>query len=149
MLSIYDTQLHPDTLPAAAFAELKNAVDGLRSQYETLFSWYDGPLIQAMRDGDYILIDEISLAEDSVLERLNSVLEPARTLVLAEKGGVAVEELVAHANFRIIATMNPGGDFGKKELSPAMRYGTAPSALSACMGFQLCSAHWYGADCSC
>lgn len=41
--------------------------------------------------------------------------------VLAEKGGASVEELVAHPNFRLLATMNPGGDFGKKELSPALR----------------------------
>lgn len=27
------------------------------------------------------------MAEDAVLERLNSVLEPGRTLTLAEKGG--------------------------------------------------------------
>jgi len=31
-----------------------------------------------MKRGDLFLIDEISLAEDSVLERLNSVLEPHR-----------------------------------------------------------------------
>lgn len=47
--------------------------------------WYDGPLVQAIKDGDYFLIDEISLADDAVLERLNSVLEPHRLLVLAEK----------------------------------------------------------------
>jgi len=28
---------------------------------------------------------------------------------------------VAHPNFILMATMNPGGDFGKKELSPALR----------------------------
>lgn len=49
-----------------------------------------------------------------------SVLEPSRTLTLAEKSSTIVEEVVAHPNFRIIATMNPGGDFGKKELSPAL-----------------------------
>lgn len=32
-----------------------------------------------------------------------------------------LEELVAHPNFLLMATMNPGGDFGKKELSPALR----------------------------
>ena len=37
--------------------------------------------MQAMRDGDMFLIDEISLADDSVLERINSVLEPERKLV--------------------------------------------------------------------
>ena len=71
-----------------------------------------------MRNGDLLLIDEISLADDSVLERLNSVLEPSRTLTIAEKGG---EVIVAHPEFRVLATMNPGGDFGKKELSPALR----------------------------
>jgi hypothetical protein len=35
------------------------------------FTWVDGPLVTAMRRGDMILIDEINLAEDAVLERLN------------------------------------------------------------------------------
>lgn len=29
--------------------------------------------------------------------------------------------ITAHAQFHFIGTMNPGGDFGKKELSPALR----------------------------
>ena len=63
----------------------------------------------------------MSLAEDAVLERLNSVLEPSRTLVLAERGGALAEQVVAHPSFRVLATMNPGGDYGKRELSPALR----------------------------
>ncbi|XP_029647301.1 midasin-like [Octopus sinensis] len=91
-----------------------------------LFEWVDGPLVQAMQTSSPFLVDEISLAEDSVLERLNSVLEPERTLLLSEKGsGDAVENKVplitAKEDFRVLATMNPGGDFGKKELSPALR----------------------------
>ena len=39
--------------------------------YRSPFEWIDGPLVQAMRQGDIILIDEINLAEDAVLERLN------------------------------------------------------------------------------
>jgi MoxR-like ATPase len=85
-----------------------------------LFEWVDGPLVQSMREGDVFLVDEISLAEDSVLERLNSVLEPSRTLLLAERAGHG-ESIVAHENFAVLGTMNPGGDFGKKELSPALR----------------------------
>jgi hypothetical protein len=38
------------------------------------FMWVDGPLITAMRRGDMILIDEINLAEDAVLERLNRLV---------------------------------------------------------------------------
>ncbi|CAG9814425.1 unnamed protein product [Phaedon cochleariae] len=79
-----------------------------------------------MVQGHIFLADEISLADDSVLERLNSLLEPERTLLLAEKGidlnnRANSELIVAHPNFFFIGTMNPGGDFGKKELSPALR----------------------------
>ena len=91
------------------------------AEFSAMFLWYDGPLVRTMKRGQAFLVDEISLAEDAVLERLNSVLEPSRLLVLAEKGGREIEELLAHPDFRMIATMNPGGDFGKKELSPALR----------------------------
>lgn len=87
---------------------------------KALFEWSDGSLVQAMKSGDFFLLDEISLADDSVLERLNSVLEPERTLLLAEKG-VNTELIRASEGFQFFATMNPGGDFGKKELSPALR----------------------------
>jgi len=93
----------------------------LRKRWQAIFIWQDGPLVQAMKNGDLFLIDEISLADDSVLERLNSVLEPERKLSLAEKGGSELEKISAHPNFFILATMNPGGDYGKKELSPALR----------------------------
>ncbi|XP_036895348.1 midasin isoform X2 [Sturnira hondurensis] len=91
-----------------------------------LFEWRDGPLVLAMKEDSFFLLDEISLADDSVLERLNSVLEVEKSLVLAEKGSLEdkdneVELLTAGKKFRILATMNPGGDFGKKELSPALR----------------------------
>ncbi|CAG9805676.1 unnamed protein product [Chironomus riparius] len=96
-----------------------------------LFEWSDGPLIFSMIEGSYFLADEISLAEDSVLERLNCVLEPERKILLAEKGGVNENVLKKTENsefvikasdgFQFFATMNPGGDFGKKELSPALR----------------------------
>ncbi|KAM8954164.1 midasin [Pelodytes ibericus] len=90
-----------------------------------LFEWQDGPLVLAMKEDGFFLMDEISLADDSVLERLNSVLEVEKTLVLAEKGSgedqSEVELLTAGKKFQILATMNPGGDFGKKELSPALR----------------------------
>lgn len=85
-----------------------------------LFAWNDGPLVTAMKTGNYFLLDEISLADDSVLERLNSVLEPERSLLLAEKGSHDAHVIAAN-DFKFFATMNPGGDYGKKELSPALR----------------------------
>ena len=86
----------------------------LSPQGDKLFEWVDGPLISAMKNGDMILLDEISLADDSVLERLNSVLETERQITLAESSESLT--LTAHEQFRIVATMNPGGDYGKKEV---------------------------------
>mmetsp|Transcript_2552 Transcript_2552/g.9614 ORF Transcript_2552/g.9614 Transcript_2552/m.9614 type:complete len:5361 (-) Transcript_2552:2473-18555(-) len=100
---------------------LQATIAVLFKEWKSLFKWYDGPLVDAMKKGDMFLIDEISLAEDAVLERLNSVLEPDRTLSLPEKGNEVLEEIVAGEKFLVMATMNPGGDFGKKELSPALR----------------------------
>lgn len=89
---------------------------------DRLFEWVDGPLVLSLLGGHYFLADEISLADDSVLERLNSVLEPERSLLLSEKAGSGEPEVIKAADrFRFLATMNPGGDYGKKELSPALR----------------------------
>ena len=88
-----------------------------------LFEWTDGIVVQAMTSGSCVLIDEISLAEDAVLERLNSVLEPERTLLVAERSrhGGDVYEIVAQDGFVFMATMNPGGDYGKKEVSDVLQ----------------------------
>ncbi|KAF8711008.1 ATPase, partial [Rhizoctonia solani] len=108
--------------PVEQATGLREALSAL-NRSTSLFEWHDGPLIQAMREGGLFLLDEISLADDSVLERLNSVLEPSRQLVLAEKGGddFSLLTITAKAEFQLVATMNPGGDYGKKELSPALR----------------------------
>jgi len=70
-----------------------------------------------MKNGDLLLIDEINMASDSVLERLNSVLEPEKRLTISELN-VCIE---SDSRLVIVGTMNPGTDHGKKELSPALR----------------------------
>lgn len=110
----------PESTQSRLSSELRSQIDDLLTRSKTLFEWADGILVTAMRSGHYFLLDEISLADDSVLERLNSVLESSRTLLLAEKGA-ADALVVAHSGFQFLATMNPGGDYGKKELSPALR----------------------------
>lgn len=87
---------------------------------KALFEWSDGSLVTAMKSGQFFLLDELSLADDSVLERLNSVLEPHRSLLLAEKGPID-SLVVAKDGFQFLSTMNPGGDYGKRELSGALR----------------------------
>ncbi|KAI0822070.1 midasin [Trametes gibbosa] len=114
-------------LQAGALSVAQEAVvRDLRARLQRLsamFQWCDGPLVKAMQKGDVFLLDEISLADDSVLERLNSVLESGRTIVLAERGGEDedIPAIKAVDEFKFVATMNPGGDYGKKELSPALR----------------------------
>lgn len=59
--------------------ESSDFIGGLRpvrdhEDLNKLFEWVHGPLIEAMTRGDVFLADEISLADDSVLERLNSLL---------------------------------------------------------------------------
>ncbi|KAK3879278.1 hypothetical protein Pcinc_016138 [Petrolisthes cinctipes] len=124
--SLYTVNCHMHTEGADFLGGLR-PVRSHEEESDRLFEWMDGPLIHSMQDGGMFLADEISLADDSVLERLNSVLEPERTLVLAEKGtdtggDTSCPEIInAHDLFRLVGTMNPSGDFGKKELSPALR----------------------------
>ena len=130
------TSAKPDAAHCQMVETAYREIELLYQKYCALFEWADGPLVCSMKDGSLLLLDEMSLAEDAVLERLNSVLEPSRTLTLAEKGGegptcvhesdnntelLFSSEVRAHEDFRIFATMNPGGDFGKRELSPALR----------------------------
>lgn len=93
---------------ATEFTELRT----LANRTKGLFEWVDGPLVTAMKEGGMILLDELSLAEDAVLERLNSVLEPGRSITLAEKGGqasvggqAAAETVVAAPGFRCAKDM--------------------------------------------
>lgn len=112
--SAIHTQLHD------IIALIETIKDNYR-RYLSLFEWHDGPLLLAMRHGDIFVLDEINLAEDAVIERLNSVLESGREITLVEREGAYAEKIIAHPDFRFVATMNPGGDFGKRELSPALR----------------------------
>ncbi|GAB7337543.1 hypothetical protein MBLNU457_g2860t2 [Dothideomycetes sp. NU457] len=117
VLKIYDRLNTADTVISE---DVARSIAQSRAHLQVLFEWADGSLIHAMKTGQFFLLDEISLADDSVLERLNSVLEPQRSILLAEK--CSLESFVTAADgYQFFATMNPGGDYGKKELSPALR----------------------------
>ncbi|VDP12987.1 unnamed protein product [Heligmosomoides polygyrus] len=100
--------------------ETADLLGRLRPRENGGFCWADGVVISAMKEGAPLLVDEISLAEDSVLERLNPLFEEDRTLLLSD-AGVEAHRVSASDGFQMIATMNPGGDYGKKELSKALR----------------------------
>lgn len=81
-------------------------------------------MVVAMKEGGCLLVDEISLADDAVLERLNSILEPERKLVISERSRCQsgeVFQISASQGFQVLATMNPGGDYGKKEVRLAKK----------------------------
>lgn len=83
------------------------------------FEWVDGPLVRALKNGHWILLDGANLCTPSVLDRLNSLCETNGTLTLTERGYVDgdVPVIRPHPNFRLFMTVDP--QFG--ELSRAMR----------------------------
>jgi MoxR-like ATPase len=85
--------------------------------------WQDGMVVQALKNGWWVLLDEVNLAEPQILERLNSVLEHNPMLVLTENDNSVLGPggTVIHPDFRIFATMNPAEYSGRSVLSPAYR----------------------------
>jgi len=80
--------------------------------------WVDGILTEAMRNGEWIVLDEINAALPEVLFVLQSVLDDDGYLVLSEKDD---KEIVnKHKNFRMFATCNPPEYAGTKEMNKAL-----------------------------
>lgn len=71
---------------------------------ETVFQ--EGALIKALREGYWLILDEIDFADPQILSILNAVLENDRQFVLKEKDGELIE---THKDFRIFGTANTVG----------------------------------------
>lgn len=80
--------------------------------------WVDGILVEAMRNGDWILFDEINAALPEVLLVLQSVLDDDGTITLNEKDDKEV--IKKHKDFRFFATCNPPEYAGTKEMNQAL-----------------------------
>ena len=71
-----------------------------------------------MRNGYWLILDELNLAPTEVLEALNRVLDDNRELFIPE----TQEVIKAHPRFLLFATQNPPGRYGgRKVLSRAFR----------------------------
>jgi midasin len=86
------------------------------------FVWKDGVLVEAMKYGHWLHLENVNLCPASVLDRLNSVMERGGFLLLSECGNQNGEAsgyqiIRPHPNFRVFLTMNPM--YG--EISRAMR----------------------------
>ncbi|KAJ6465987.1 P-loop containing nucleoside triphosphate hydrolase protein, partial [Mycena vitilis] len=76
----------------------------------------DGLLVCALRNGDWIVLDELNLAPTDVLEALNRLLDDNRELVIPE----TQEVIQPHPHLMLFATQNPPGLYaGRKVLSRA------------------------------
>jgi midasin len=108
---------HPDD---AAVADLILAIDRYEKAEKNsfIFSYVEGSLVKALREGCWILLEEINLANADVLERLQSILGGG-SLTLTEFGSHT--PVARNPNFRLFATMNPGTQIGKKELAFNLR----------------------------
>ncbi|CAB3367536.1 Hypothetical predicted protein [Cloeon dipterum] len=84
------------------------------------FEWVDSLLVKCLRDGTWLLVENVNMCSAAVLDRLNALLEPGGSLTLGERGvnsqGV-LHTVVPHPNFRLFFTMDP--KYG--EISRAMR----------------------------
>ena len=49
------------------------------------FEWVDGVVVKALKTGAWLLIDNVNLCSPSVLDRLNSLLEPNGSLLVTER----------------------------------------------------------------
>lgn len=84
------------------------------------FAFTEGALVDAIRTGKWVLLDEINLASSETLERLCGLLDDSRgSLTLTERGDT--EALRRHPDFRLFAAMNPATDTGKKDLPASIR----------------------------
>jgi midasin len=92
---------------------------GKAKKFKARFVWVDGPLVRALKDGTWFILDNANLCNPSVLDRLNSLCEPDGALTLTERGLVDGEPQVLrpHSNFRLFMAMDPANG----ELSRAMR----------------------------
>ncbi len=85
-----------------------------------MFSFVEGAFVTALRNGEWILLDEVNLAPPETLQRVIGVLEGENgSLCLAERGDV--NYIQRHPNFRIFACMNPATDAGKRDLPFTLR----------------------------
>lgn len=81
------------------------------------FEWRDGLLTAAVRNGFWILMDEINAADAELLLPLNGLLEDddARSLEITEKA----QKIEPHPGFSVVGTRNPAHHEGTKRQNHA------------------------------
>lgn len=78
------------------------------------FAWRDGVFLQAIKAGDWVLLDELNLASQSVLEGLNAVLDHRAEVYLPELNMT----VKCAPSFRLFACQNPTSQGGGRKGLP-------------------------------
>ena len=126
-MCIRDSYVTPETEPEALVGQHE-------PDEEKLVIWKDGAVTEAFENGYWLIIENISEAQSTVLERLNSVLEIPPEWTVTEnpndKENEKEEKKDKWKNFRVFATMTPPGKSSERlsganvttnsELSPAL-----------------------------
>ena len=83
------------------------------------FEWVDGVLLNAVINGEWVLLENANLCSPTVLDRLNPLLEPEGFLLVNECGLINGQPRIvrAHPNFRLFLAVDPRHG----EISRAMR----------------------------
>jgi midasin len=79
------------------------------------FAWRDAPFLRAMKNGEWVLLDEMNLASQSVLEGLNACLDHRGEVFIPEIG----QTFSRHPEFRLFAAQNPHHQGGGRKGLPA------------------------------
>jgi midasin len=66
----------------------------------------EGILVEAVRNGYWLVLDELNLAPSDILEGLNRLLDDNRELFIPE----TQEIIKPHPDFQLFATQNPPGN---------------------------------------
>lgn len=67
------------------------------------FVWNDADFLRALKEGHWVLLDEMNLASQSILEGLNAVFDHRGTVYIPELD----RSFIRHPNFRVFAAQNP------------------------------------------
>lgn len=79
--------------------------------------WQDGPVLQAVKTGSLLYLDEIAEAREDVVVVLHSLTDHRRELAVDRISSV----FKASSNFMLVASFNPGYQNRLKELKPSTR----------------------------
>lgn len=128
--SISENSIQADTPLQSTHADLIAKLEALKKRILQLsqsgkiasggFEWVDSILVKCLRQGAWLLMDNVNMCSAAVLDRLNGLLEPRGVLTLHERGVTHEGDLYTiepHPDFRLFLCMDP--KYG--EISRAMR----------------------------